>query len=159
MGDFGERVLPARAVQRYDGESAPCKRWVNGTCWVSGVALRVASDCRVLGVPGGRVGAWEGLAPGWEYPHSVALMELEESEPSYGCSPPSFPSPMASQNGALHPQLQMGISAWSPRLAFPTRQTEVSSSLLYPSPRSPLVEKNHHLFRLPSVYFVGLGTC
>lgn len=79
--------------------------------------------------------------------------------------PTAFQDLLALQNGALHSKLCLvplapdGHWCLEPRLAFPTRQTGVSSPLLYPSSRSPLAEINHHLFRLPSVYFVGLRTC
>lgn len=120
-GDFGERVVPARAVQRYDGESASCKRWVNGTYQVSGAALGVASDCRVLGVRGGRVGAWGGgLAPGWEYPHSMALMELGESEPrrQLWLLPPQLSEPHGFAERCLAPPAPDGHQCLEPQVSF-----------------------------------------
>lgn len=51
------------------------------------------------------------------------------------------PSSMALQHGVLCLLLQVGIGVCSPSGALQSRQTEVGSSLLHPSPRSPPLQK------------------
>lgn len=75
-------------------------------------------------VEGGCVGAWWGPALGWVHPNRA----LQDPMALQNTVPGASPAPD-------------GHRCSEPRLAFPTRQTEVSSSLLYPSPCSPLTKK------------------